>query len=227
MTPYIPLVHPVLQDRQGTLPGPVWVVDDDDVRDSIAFALQTRFNVVMHPSSDQLLSRAELSQPGCIIIDMHARGMNGLDFLHYLNVQRSPASVIFLSSHATVRTAVALIEAGAAGFFEKPVDPDQLAPAVEKALQLARRKDWKLQLKELVVVLSHRERQIFEFVSQGLKNNEIAEKLFLSQRTVEVHRAHITRKIGQAAPTRILYELSLANDDGIFPIPPKKRAKED
>ena len=78
MTPYIPLVHPVLQDRQGTLPGPVWVVDDDDVRDSIAFALQTRFNVVMHPSSDQLLSRAELSQPGCIIIDMHARGMNGL-----------------------------------------------------------------------------------------------------------------------------------------------------
>ncbi len=226
MTPYIPLVHPTFQDRPGVLPGPVWVVDDDDVRDSIAFALQTRFNVVLHPSSDMLLSRAELSQPGCIIIDMHARGMNGLEFLRYLDMQRSPASVIFLSSHAKVRMAVAAIEAGAAGFFEKPVDPDQLAPAVEKALVRARRKDWKIQLKGLIEVLSYRERQIFELVCQGLKNNEIAEKLFLSQRTVEVHRAHITRKIGPAATMRILYELSLANDDGIFPIPPKKRAKE-
>ena len=205
------------------------LVDDDEaLADSFELLLKTMgWDVAKYASGKTFLAEDDLSAPGCIVLDVRMPDMTGLEVQLELEKRGVKLPILFLSAHGNIAMAVHAVRHGATDFLEKPVDPDQLAPAVEKALQLARRKDWKLQLKELVEVLSHRERQIFEFVSQGLKNNEIAEKLFLSQRTVEVHRAHITRKIGQAAPTRILYELSLANDDGIFPIPPKKRAKED
>ena len=53
-------------------------------------------------------------------------------------------------------------------------------------------------------------------ICRGLKNGDIAALLELSQRTVEVHRAHISRKLGDAAPIRLLYELILAEGEILF-----------
>ena len=68
--------------------------------------------------------------------------------------------------------------------------------------------DEQSRLERLFETLSRRERQIFVLVCQGLRNGDIAELLNLSQRTVEVHRAHISRKLGNASPIRLLYELT-------------------
>lgn len=190
-------------DTPAELTGPVWVVDDDDVRESLTFALQPRFEAASYPTLEAFLTQADLMQPGCLVIADRFAGLNesSLDEFnvqHELELRRSPVTVVFLSSLANIRAAVRALRQGAVSFLEKPVDPEELGDAVAEGL------------------VSKRERQIFVLICRGLKNGDIAALLELSQRTVEVHRAHISRKLGDAAPIRLLYELILAEGETLF-----------
>ena len=121
---------------------------------------------------------------------------------------RSPVSVIILTKETDLRTAVRYLQMGAVSVLEKPVDPEELDHAVDLGLERSILRDRRYRLERLFETLSRRERQIFVLVCQGLRNGDIAELLQLSQRTVEVHRAHISRKLGNASPIRLLYELT-------------------
>ena len=55
-------------DTPAELTGPVWVVDDDDVRESLTFALQPRFEAASYPTLEAFLTQADLMQPGCLVI---------------------------------------------------------------------------------------------------------------------------------------------------------------
>lgn len=173
-------------DTPAELTGPVWVVDDDDVRESLTFALQPRFE------------------------------LDEFNVQHELELRRSPVTVVFLSSLANIRAAVRALRQGAVSFLEKPVDPEELGDAVAEGLERALRRAQRNRLAERFESLSKRERQIFVLICRGLKNGDIAALLELSQRTVEVHRAHISRKLGDAAPIRLLYELILAEGETLF-----------
>ena len=115
-----------------------------------------------------------------------------------------------------LRAAVRALRQGAVSFLEKPVDPEELGDAVAEGLERALRRAQRNRLAERFESLSKRERQIFVLICRGLKNGDIAALLELSQRTVEVHRAHISRKLGDAAPIRLLYELILAEGETLF-----------
>lgn len=128
----------------------------------------------------------------------------------------SSVTVVFLSSLANIRAAVRALRQGAVSFLEKPVDPEELGDAVAEGLERALRRAQRNRLAERFESLSKRERQIFVLICRGLKNGDIAALLELSQRTVEVHRAHISRKLGDAAPIRLLYELILAEGETLF-----------
>ena len=54
-------------DTPAELTGPVWVVDDDDVRESLTFALQPRFEAASYPTLEAFLTQADLMQPGCLV----------------------------------------------------------------------------------------------------------------------------------------------------------------
>ena len=108
------------------------------------------------------------------------------------------------------------VSMSAVSFLEKPVDPEELGDAVAEGLERALRRAQRNRLAERFESLSKRERQIFVLICRGLKNGDIAALLELSQRTVEVHRAHISRKLGDAAPIRLLYELILAEGETLF-----------
>lgn len=217
--------------------GPVWLVDDDDVRESLSFALQPRFDTRTFPSLEAFLTKADLDRPGCLVIadrfgglgtqggfgSAAAFGASGFGFAqaevsvqHELKLRRSPIAVVFLASQGDVRSAVRAMRSGAVSFLEKPVDPEELAEAVAEGLERSRRAARRNTLAELFESLSKRERQIFVLICHGLKNGDIAKLLNLSQRTVEVHRAHIGRKLGNAAPIRLLYELILAEGESLF-----------
>ena len=203
------------------LTGPVWVVDDDDVRESLTFALQPRFEAASYPTLEAFLTQADLMQPGCLVIADRFAGLNesSLDEFnvqHELELRRSPVTVVFLSSLANIRAAVRALRQGAVSFLEKPVDPEELGDAVAEGLERALRRAQRNWLAERFESLSKRERQIFVLICRGLKNGDIAALLELSQRTVEVHRAHISRKLGDAAPIRLLYELILAEGETLF-----------
>lgn len=204
-------------DTPAELTGPVWVVDDDDVRESLTFALQPRFEAAYYPTLEAFLTQADLMQPGCLVIADRFAGLNeSFNVQHELELRRSPVTVVFLSSLANIRAAVRALRQGAVSFLEKPVDPEELGDAVAEGLERALRRAQRNRLAERFESLSKRERQIFVLICRGLKNGDIAALLELSQRTVEVHRAHISRKLGDAAPIRLLYELILAEGETLF-----------
>ena len=85
---------------------------------------------------------------------------------------------------------------------------EDLTAAVQKALDASYERHRRKHIHKLLSTLTAREMQIFRMVCQGRKNSDIAEELFVSKRTVEVHRMHISRKLGYAAPIRFLWELA-------------------
>lgn len=199
--------------------GLVWVVDDDDVRESLSFALRPRFEIEAFPSLAAFLKGADVSTPGCLVIADSMAAIGSRTVLEELAQLKSPVSVVFLSEETDVRTAVEMLQSGAVSVLEKPVDPEELSRDVERALERSTRLERRYRLGALFESLSRRERQIFVLVCQGLKNCDIAMLLKLSQRTVEVHRAHINRKLGNAAPIRLLYELAQTSRDNIIEAP--------
>ena len=195
-------------------PGVVWVVEEDGVRESLTFALMPQFETIVYPNATEFLARADLDRPGCLIVAEPLSMTTSGDVQIALRQMKCPVSVILLASQPDIRTAVRAMAAGAVSVLEKPVDPDELASAVEVGLVRSKRLYRRRRLLLMYESLSRRERQIFIMICQGLKNSDIAPLLNLSQRTVEVHRAHIGRKLGNAAPVRLLYELAKTTEDG-------------
>ena len=113
---------------------PVWVVDDDEVRYSIRFALATHgIDARTYASGEDFFNLVETDQPGCLVVDLTMPGMSGIEVLKRLRDLDSPIKVIVLSGHGTIRTAVEAMENGAISFMEKPVDPDDLLVKINAA----------------------------------------------------------------------------------------------
>jgi two-component system response regulator DctR len=107
--------------------------------------------------------------------------------------------VIFLTGHADVPTAVAMVKRGAFDFCEKPFSDNALVDRIEQAIARsaqvgqARREQQRLQAR--LAELTQRERDVMERIARGLPNKLIADELDISVRTVEVHRARVFDKM--------------------------------
>ena len=100
---------------------------------------------------------------------------------------------------------------GAENLLKKPVDPDEFLEAIQKAVERDRRQRENKQSAERYAALSEREREVIRLVSEGLMNNQIAERLGLSERTVESHRFHAYQKIGVSTAKELKKFLEKAN----------------
>ena len=77
---------------------PVWVVDDDEVRYSIRFALATHgIDARTYASGEDFFNLVETDQPGCLVVDLTMPGMSGIEVLKRLRDLDSPIKVIVLS----------------------------------------------------------------------------------------------------------------------------------
>lgn len=200
----------------------VYVVDDDaSVRDALAWLLRSRRLLSeAFASGDafqrQLLQGAALGQPSCLLLDVRMPGLSGLALFDWL-IERElhlTMPVIFLTGHADVATAVDAVKRGAFDFFEKPFSDNALVDRVEQALaqsQLllqAHRQSGLLQ--ERQGELTERERDVMRLVLDGLPNKLIADRLEISVRTVEVHRARVFEKMGVKSAVELANLLRLA-----------------
>jgi two-component system response regulator FixJ len=178
----------------------VAIVDDESsICDSLQMLLRAAGYVTRVFSTAEALLRESLPSFACVLVDLRLPGMNGLELQEELRRHALSPPVIVITAHGDVSSARAALLAGAVDFLEKPIDNDELLTAVRAAvagdyrLQQSRVAD--ARARTLLATLSAREREVFDKIVGGLHNREIAMDLGISQRTVEVYRAHVMMKL--------------------------------
>lgn len=180
--------------------GLVYIVDDEPaVARTVARTAATGgFEAQTFGSPAEFLDALEGLQPGCICLDIKMPGMNGIDLLKLLSDRRPEWPVIMLTGHAEVGSIVESFRSGAIHFLPKPFKQQELLGALQEAAEIGRRRQSQAvgqnQL-EALRRLTFREREILDEIARGLHSKEIAWKLGISTRTVEVHRANILAKL--------------------------------
>lgn len=199
----------------------VYVVDDDDgVRQALAWLMRSRRLLPESFSSGdafwehvQQWSAEGPSEPCCVVLDVRMPGMSGLELFELLRgmpwFERMP--IIFLSGHADVPVAVDAVRRGAFDFCEKPFSDNALTQRVEQGLLLSSQRlahDLSLKmLREQVMSLTEREQDVMRLMVEGLPNKLIADRLQISTRTVEVHRAKVLDKLAVKSVVDLVHRL--------------------
>jgi len=180
----------------------VFIVDDDaSVRDSLALVFSVRgYRTAVFSSAEDFLSAWRASWAGCLLVDIRMPGMDGLLLQERLIEMNCALPVVVITGHGDVGSARRAFKADAIDFLEKPIDHDKMIAAVEQAFNSQILMQEKKSTSDKVThVLDHstpREQEIMILVVGGYHNREIAVKLGISVRTVEVHKAHVMSKFG-------------------------------
>ncbi len=178
----------------------VYVVDDEPaVARTIARTIKSGgFDPRMFNSPAEFLDALDDLEPGLVCLDVKMPEISGIELLKILTKRRPEWPVIMLTGHAEVGSTIEAFRSGAIHFLRKPFQKDMLLEALEEAAQVAKsRQNRKVDEKQLVALqrLTSREREILDEIAAGLHSKEIAWKLGISIRTVDVHRSNILSKL--------------------------------
>lgn len=179
----------------------VFIVDDDDaVRRFLSGLIESvELPVEAYASARDFLAAYEPGRPGCLVLDVRMPGMSGLELQRELAERAIDLPVIVLTGHGNVQVAVHAMKAGAVDFVEKPFDNELLLDRIQKAVAESVRADGERvkrnEIANRVRLLSPRERQVLDLVVAGETNKGVARHLDISERTVEIHRANVMRKM--------------------------------
>lgn len=191
------------------LPATVYIVDDDHaVRESTAMFLSLKgLRTQSLASAEALLDMLPPRANGCLLLDHRMPGMTGLELQQELVRRGIRLPVIIMTAHGDVASTRQALKAGALDFLEKPVDHALLLDVVGAALAEAdgreRRAAEQAERQARIARLTDREREVMALLAEGLSHRDIAERLNISPRTVEVHKARTMEKLD----TRTLAEL--------------------
>ena len=155
-------------------PTVIRIVDDDsDVCDSLSCLLSLEgWEIRIYTDPKEFLAGDLLTDPGCLILDFRFPTTNGLEVQKVLIERQIRMPIIFLTAHGDIPLAVKAMQRGAVDFLTKPVDTDHLIAAIDRE-------------KDVLGLL----------LLENCTNKQIAERLRLSERTVENYRANIYRRL--------------------------------
>ena len=179
----------------------VHIIDDDQaIRESLAFLLRThQLEVRCFDSAKTFVDALPDASLGCVITDIRMPGMSGIDLLRRLKELKVGFPVIVITGHGDVSLAVEAMKIGAADFFEKPFNDDQLVASVRAALQQrqdqTKRGAERTEIEHRISKLSAREKDVLAGLIEGRANKQIAFDLGISPRTVEIYRANLMNKM--------------------------------
>jgi FixJ family two-component response regulator len=146
-------------------------------------------------------------------------GMNGLEVQSELASRGVTLPVVVVSGSGDLDAAVEAMKLGAVDYLRKPVSEDKLLEAVAKCLEDSaaneRSRGIKLAASATLGRLSTREMQLLQGLLGGSSNKEIARRLDLSPRTVEMHRASMMHRLGVS---KLSEALRIAIDAGLKPL---------
>jgi two-component system response regulator FixJ len=180
----------------------VFVVDDDEaVRDALRLLLESaELKAETYPCAQAFLDAYDPERTGCLVLDLRMPGLSGLDLQERLRENNIALPVIMLTGHGDVPAAVRALKGGAVDFLEKPYDSEMLLGRIRQAIdrdrQMREQSHRQAAVAERLEHLTPREREVLDMIVAGKANKVIAFELDISERTVELHRARIMRKMG-------------------------------
>lgn len=214
----------------------VILVDDHRlVRDGIKSLLQNdlSINIIGEASGySELILILEHEQPDIIIMDISLPDISGVEILKILSIKHPNIKVLMLSMHLSEDFITGSIKAGAKGYIPKNTSKKELLAAIR---EISSGKEFfsdevsRIMLKSYLksikssepgekletASLTRREVEILKLCAMGASNREIAEKLFISVRTVESHKNHIMTKFDLKSNLELL-KFALKNNPTEF-----------
>jgi two-component system, LuxR family, response regulator FixJ len=179
----------------------IYLVDDDEaVRDSLGLLFKSiGLKHEAYSSALDFLQRFDSTRHACLVADIRMPGLSGLELQQRLNEQHAEIPIIFITGHGDVPMAVTAMKSGAADFIQKPFRDQDLIDRIHKGLERDReRRASRAEADEIrarIALLTPRESEVMQRVVRGQANKVIAMDLGVSQRTVELHRARVMRKL--------------------------------
>lgn len=195
----------------------IFIVDDEPaVRDSISMMIeQEGYQVTTFGSGEAFLSFYQQEVLGCVIVDVRMPSMSGLELQKLMVERQILLPIIFLTGHGDIPMSVDAIKSGAADFLTKPVTREKLLASIRPAIIESEKKLSQAasvnEAKSLIDALTEREREVMVLAINGFPNKEIARRLNISHRTVEIHKSKIMHKTGAI---NLLDLASIAHEGG-------------
>ena len=200
----------------------VYIVDDDEgVRHSLAALLLAGGHVAeSFESGADFLAHADLSRPGCVLLDLRMDGMSGLQVFEAMRQRGTVLKTVFLSAHGELASAVTAVKQGAVDWLEKPCDEATLLAAVHRAATLSEEVAAHTQRHALLLerwnALSPRQQEVARLLATGISSKEAARAMAqrdperpIDPRTVDTHRSAIFLKLD----IRSSHELGMLVED--------------
>lgn len=193
--------------------GHVYLIDDDS---GFRRSLAEVFNSIglIHDewdSPEEFMMLDQLKRPGCAVIDYRLPTLSGLEVLRSIRA-RSSMPVVIISAYADVRMAVAAMQAGAAGVFEKPLDDNEFLEFIERLCFEDRGRTQKRRecqaIQTQIAKLSEPERQVLNLILEGQPNKVIASTLGKSVKAVERNRQNVVAKLGCRSAHEVLLKVA-------------------
>lgn len=166
----------------------------------------------------QTITAVQKTHPDVVVLDLSLHGTSGIDVLKNLKAQFPKIKVLILSMHDETVYAPRALKAGALGYIMKEEASEKVIDGLRRILTdqvyLSPRMGAKLLhnfagkrdgLGSPAELLSRRELEVFKLLGQGTGTCDIAEKLMLSVKTVESHRAHIKEKLNLESGMQLVH----------------------
>lgn len=181
----------------------VFIIDDDEALcNSLSWLLQSvDLNVETYNSAQSYLLAHDSKRHGCLLVDVRMPQLSGLQLQEKLKELNSPLPLIVMTGHGDIPIAVRAMKAGAVDFITKPFNDQALLELIQQTIELDKKRyrvstiDKGTEVKERLATLTPREHEVLQRIIAGKLNKQIAAELAIAISTVEIHRAHVMKKM--------------------------------
>lgn len=184
----------------------VLVDDHQMLRDGLKNIIQQKSNMhIVGEASDgrEAIKLCTKLTPNVVITDISMDGLNGIEATRQILKEQPEIKIIGLSMHANKKYIQAIFQAGGFGYLLKDGDASELITAITTVMENRKYLSKKINQDYLKLLnedsdqkqLSSRETEVLQLIAEGNSSKEIGELLFLSSKTVDVHRNNLMKKL--------------------------------